>query len=54
MIEVENKKYERIIAVADVENLASARVLDKAGHVKGALRRECHELAVMSGKKGDL
>jgi RimJ/RimL family protein N-acetyltransferase len=48
--EVVNVKYDRLLASADSENLASRRVLEKAGSQKGEYK-ESYERGIFAGTK---
>lgn len=49
-----NRKYDKLLAGADSENMASQRVLEKAGFKKGEFKKEFYERATLGGRKGDM
>ncbi|MBV36843.1 MAG: hypothetical protein CMP47_15545, partial [Rickettsiales bacterium] len=50
-----SQKYDRLIAAADPENLASTRILVKHGFVKGEYKKEIYARACLGGEvKSDL
>lgn len=49
-----NEKYDRLLAAVDPENVASMRVLEKAGFEKGEYKVGFYERGCLAGKKSDL
>lgn len=49
-----NKKYDRLKAAADTENIASLRTLEKAGFIKEEIRVGFYERGSQPGVKSDL